>query len=43
MLVEILLLFRALDGQKKNKGIYDHKNFIKAIKKGNALFENDEN
>ena len=42
MLVEILSLFRALDGQKKNKGVFDHKNFIKAIRKGNALFDNDE-
>lgn len=42
MLVEVYNLFKALDSHKKSKGIYDHKNFIKAIKKGNCLFDNDE-
>ena len=42
MLFEIQQLFKALETSKKIKGVYDHKNFIRAIKKGNALFDNDE-
>ena len=42
MLVEIGALFKALDLNKKNKGVFDHKQYIKAIRKGNALFDNDE-
>lgn len=42
MLSEIQDLFRRLEGSKKNSGRFDHKQWIKAIKKGNALFDNDE-
>lgn len=42
MLNEIQFLFRALETHKKSSGRYDHIKFIKAIKKANALFDNDE-
>jgi len=42
MLDQIQDLFRTLDGHKKNSGKYDHAKWIAAIKKGNALFDNDE-
>ena len=42
MLNEIQALFRLLESSKKNSGRFDHKQWIKAIKKGNALFDNDE-
>jgi len=42
MLAEIQALFKSLENNKKNSGRFDHKQWIKAIKKGNALFDNDE-
>jgi ubiquitin C-terminal hydrolase len=42
MLNEIQHLFRTLESQKKSSGKYDHLKFVKAVKKGNALFDNDE-
>lgn len=42
MLNEIQSLFQTLVSKKQNAGKFDHKTFIRAIKKGNALFDNDE-
>lgn len=42
MLAEIQDLFLQLEHAKKSSGRYDHKRWIKAIKSGNALFDNDE-
>ena len=43
MLLEVQKLFKDMvkKASTKNKG-YDHKNFIKAVKKGNVLFDNDQ-
>lgn len=42
MLHEVQALFKDLSGQKKSTGAYNHKNFISAIKRHNALFDNDD-
>lgn len=42
MLHEIQLLFSTLVSKKQNAGRFDHKAFIRSIKKANALFDNDE-
>jgi len=35
-------LFKALQEQKKSSGAFNHKKFVSAIKKCNAVFDNDE-
>ncbi len=42
ILAEIQDLFKQIDGQKKQRGIFNHKKFICALKKANALFDNDD-
>lgn len=42
MLFEIQELFKSIHGQKKPKGVFNHKKFIAAVKKANQLFDNDE-
>ena len=42
MLYELHLLFNALQGNKKNRGYFNHRKFILAVKATNALFDNDE-
>ena len=43
MLLEVQKLFKDMvkKASTKNKG-YDHRTFIKAVKKGNVLFDNDQ-
>lgn len=42
MLNELQELFRSMEGHKKSEGRFDHKSFIKAIRKSNVLFDNDD-
>jgi ubiquitin C-terminal hydrolase len=42
MLYEVWNFFQDLEHQKKSQGSYNHKKLIAAIKKNNALFDNDE-
>ena len=42
MLNELQELFRQMEMSKKSHGRFDHKNFIKAIKKQNVIFDNDD-
>ena len=42
MLYELHLLFKAINGSKKQKGSFNHKRFMVALKAMNALFDNDE-
>ena len=42
MLLELHLLFKAIHGSKKSRGVFNHKRFILALKATNALFDNDE-
>jgi len=42
MLYELHLLFKNLSSHKKQRGAYNHKRFMNAIKSSNALFDNDE-
>ena len=42
MLYELHLLFKNLSSNKKSKGAFDHRRFIRSIKDSNALFDNDE-
>ena len=42
ILSEVQDLFKQIDGQKKQRGIFNHKKFISALKKANALFDNDD-
>mmetsp|Transcript_5512 Transcript_5512/g.7369 ORF Transcript_5512/g.7369 Transcript_5512/m.7369 type:complete len:144 (+) Transcript_5512:516-947(+) len=42
MLYELHLLFKNLASNKKTKGAFDHRRFIRGIKDSNALFDNDE-
>ena len=42
MLYELHTLFKTLQTHKKNRGAFDHRRFIRAVKKANALFDNDE-
>ena len=42
MLLELHLLFKAIQGSKKSRGAFNHKRFILALKATNALFDNDE-
>ena len=36
------MLFKAIQNNKKNRGYFSHSKFIKALKKTNALFDNDD-
>lgn len=42
ILFELQELFKQISSQKKPKGVFNHKKFIAALKKANALFDNDE-
>ena len=42
MMFELHTLFKTLQSSKKQKGAFNHKRFILAIKASNALFDNDE-
>ena len=42
MLYELHLLFKTMSSSKKQKGAFNHKRFILALKASNALFDNDE-
>jgi hypothetical protein len=42
MLFELHRLFRALQESKKERGAFNHRKFMLAIKATNALFDNDE-
>ena len=42
MLAEVYTFFQDLEHQKKSSGAYNHKKLITAIKKNNALFDNDD-
>jgi len=42
MLLELHLLFKAISGHKKNKGSFNHRKFILALKATNVLFDNDD-
>jgi len=42
MLFELHRLFRALHESKKERGAFSHRKFMRAIKKSNVLFDNDE-
>lgn len=39
---ELHLLFKNLENNKKSKGAFDHRRFMRALKDSNALFDNDE-
>ena len=42
MLAELQDLIKALNGSKKKEGKYNHKSFIRALKKANVIFDNDD-
>lgn len=42
MLAEIHDLFKKIEESKKQVGTFNHKRFIHAIKKSNAVFDSDE-
>jgi len=42
MLFELHMFFKALQRNKKQKGSFNHRRFILALKATNALFDNDE-
>ena len=42
MLEELHNLFMQIQNHKKDRGAFNHKKFIKALKKTNALFDNDD-
>ena len=42
MMLELHILFKTLNTHKKQKGPFNHKRFMTAVKAMNALFDNDE-
>ena len=42
MLNELQSLFKSMETSRKSKGAFNHSQYVKAIKKGNCLFDNDE-